>query len=96
MKQMSDLGTKRENLPRILVMMGTYNGEKYVAQQIESILNQQNVEVYLLISDEGQVMLPAAFVKVMLADAATSVLGRIKKIRVLQKNFMDMLMKLIH
>ena len=26
--------------PRVLVMMATYNGEKYVAEQIDSILAQ--------------------------------------------------------
>ncbi|MED9986797.1 MAG: glycosyltransferase, partial [Streptococcus salivarius] len=42
-----------KSLPKVLVMMATYNGEKYVAEQIESILRQENVEVYLQISDDG-------------------------------------------
>lgn len=44
---------KSKSLPKVLVMMATYNGEKYVAQQIESILQQEKVEVYLQISDDG-------------------------------------------
>ncbi len=39
--------------PRVLVMMATYNGEKYVAEQIDSILAQENVDVTLVIRDDG-------------------------------------------
>ena len=42
-----------EQLKRILVIMSTYNGEKYVSEQIESILGQKNVEVTLVIRDDG-------------------------------------------
>lgn len=38
---------------KIIVMMSTYNGEKFVKEQIESILNQENVEVKLIIRDDG-------------------------------------------
>lgn len=44
---------KQSDKPRVLVMMATYNGEKYVAEQIESILHQKDVDVHLLISDDG-------------------------------------------
>ena len=37
----------------ILVLMSTYNGEKYIEQQIDSILKQQLVKVYLFIRDDG-------------------------------------------
>ena len=33
--------------------MSTYNGEKYLREQIDSILNQENVEVDILIRDDG-------------------------------------------
>lgn len=39
--------------PSVLVMMATYNGEKYVAEQIDSILAQEGVNFTLLISDDG-------------------------------------------
>lgn len=39
--------------PKVLVLMSAYNGEKYIKEQIESILNQTNVEVSLLIRDDG-------------------------------------------
>lgn len=38
---------------KITVLMSTYNGEKYLTEQIESILNQRNVDVNLLVRDDG-------------------------------------------
>ncbi len=37
----------------VAVLMSTYNGEKYIKEQIESILQQQNVDVTLFIRDDG-------------------------------------------
>lgn len=36
-----------------VVLMSTYNGERYVGEQIDSIINQDEVDVYLLIRDDG-------------------------------------------
>ena len=41
-----------EKLPKVAVIMSTYNGEKYIAQQIESILNQEFTEFNLIICDD--------------------------------------------
>lgn len=38
---------------KVLVLMSTYNGENYLKEQIESILTQEEVEVYLLVRDDG-------------------------------------------
>ena len=38
---------------RILVLMSSYNGEQFIDQQIDSILKQKNVDVNLLIRDDG-------------------------------------------
>lgn len=35
--------------------MSTYNGEKYLEEQLKSIINQKNVEVEILIRDDGSV-----------------------------------------
>lgn len=40
------------NLPKICVMMSTYNGEKYLREQINSILNQKDVDVDLYVRDD--------------------------------------------
>lgn len=37
----------------ITVLMSTYNGEKYLKEQLDSILNQEQVDLKLLIRDDG-------------------------------------------
>jgi glycosyltransferase involved in cell wall biosynthesis len=39
--------------PLVAVLMCTYNGEKYIAEQIESIVNQSHKNLILIISDDG-------------------------------------------
>ena len=38
---------------KVQILLSTYNGEKYLEEQIKSILNQQDVELSLLIRDDG-------------------------------------------
>lgn len=40
-------------MPRFVVLMSTYNGEKYLSEQIESILNQTIEDFCLMIHDDG-------------------------------------------
>ena len=40
-------------MKKVVVMMSTYNGEKYLKPQIESILTQKGVKVHLVIRDDG-------------------------------------------
>src|SRR5210317_503301 len=42
-----------KNKPTVAILMATYNGEKYLSQQIDSILNQSEVNVHFYISDDG-------------------------------------------
>ena len=37
----------------VLVLMSTYNGEKYLKKQIDSVLNQKNIEVNIQVRDDG-------------------------------------------
>jgi rhamnosyltransferase len=39
--------------PNVLVMMSTYNGQKYLKQQAESILTQKDVNLHINIRDDG-------------------------------------------
>lgn len=39
--------------PSVSVLMSTYNGEKYLRQQIASIIHQRDVNVKLLVRDDG-------------------------------------------
>lgn len=38
---------------KVAVLMATYNGEKWIRSQIESIINQENVKLEILIRDDG-------------------------------------------
>lgn len=40
-------------MKKVQVLLSTYNGEKYIKEQIESILNQKEVEISLLIRDDA-------------------------------------------
>lgn len=40
-------------MDKIIVLMSTYNGEKYLRQQIDSILNQKECVVDLIVRDDG-------------------------------------------
>ncbi len=37
---------------RVLVLMATYNGQEHLARQLDSILDQEGVEVFLRVSDD--------------------------------------------
>ncbi len=39
--------------PTVVVLMATYNGEKYIKRQIDSILNQTYRNIKIIISDDG-------------------------------------------
>ena len=40
-------------MDKVQVLLSTYNGEKYLQEQIESIIRQEDVEISLLIRDDG-------------------------------------------
>lgn len=40
-------------MARVLILMSTYNGEKYLETQIESLLHQKSVDVDILVRDDG-------------------------------------------
>ena len=40
-------------MKKVQVLMSTYNGEKYLIEQVDSILAQKGVEVYILVRDDG-------------------------------------------
>lgn len=40
-------------MKRVEVLMSTYNGEKYVERQIDSILAQENVDIHITVRDDG-------------------------------------------
>jgi len=40
-------------MDKVLVLLATYNGEKYLEQQLDSILIQEDVEAMILVRDDG-------------------------------------------
>ena len=77
--------------PHVLVMMATYNGERYLAEQIDSVLAQDDVEVSLLTSDDGSFDKTCAICEGY-AQRFANVEFRVNPHnKGLSKNFMDML-----
>lgn len=60
----------------VLVLMSTYNGEKYIVEQIDSIMNQIGVNVILHIRDDGS------------SDSTVEI---IKKLKYKYKNKIDLI-----
>lgn len=42
-----------EGLPQVVVLMATFNGRRWIAEQTDSILDQDGVDVTLVVSDDG-------------------------------------------
>lgn len=40
-------------MEKITILMSTYNGEKYIKQQLDSIMQQKDVDLHLCIRDDG-------------------------------------------
>lgn len=40
-------------VPRVLVLLAAYNGADWLAEQINSVLQQTNIDVHILVSDDG-------------------------------------------
>lgn len=41
------------NIKKVIVLMATFNGEKFIVQQLQSIINQSEVDVDIIIYDDG-------------------------------------------
>ena len=47
------ISVMNDKLPTVAVLMSTYNGEKYIRKQLDSIFSQKGVEVKLFVRDDG-------------------------------------------
>ena len=80
-------------LPKVAVIMSTYNGEKYLREQIDSILAQKDVDIYLYIRDDGSKDKTVEIIKQYVEnfqDKVTLIKGTNLGYK---KSFMDCLMK---
>lgn len=41
------------SIPKCLVLLSTYNGEKYIEEQLDSLLKQEGIELDIIIRDDG-------------------------------------------
>lgn len=88
-------GKRPEDAPgrrriRVLVMMATYNAQRYVAEQIESIVLQRGVDVSLVISDDGSGDLTPLICEAY-AHELENVTFRVNAAnKGIERNFMDM------
>lgn len=44
---------RQTDYPKVAVLMSSYNGEKYIREQLNSILNQKGVQLKLYVRDDG-------------------------------------------
>jgi glycosyltransferase involved in cell wall biosynthesis len=49
----NDLSVKKESFPEVEVLLATFNGELYLVEFLESLLNQEGVRIHLRVSDDG-------------------------------------------
>ena len=40
-------------MKKVQVLLSTYNGEKYLKEQLDSIIAQEGVDVHILVRDDG-------------------------------------------
>lgn len=52
------------------ILMSTYNGEKFISEQINSIMNQVDVNTILTIRDDGSSDKTVSIINVLLESAA--------------------------
>lgn len=81
----------KDDKPTVLVMMASYNGEKFINEQIDSILEQKDVHVTLHICDDGSSDSTPAICE-SYASKYDNVLFEVNEVnKGLAKNFMDMI-----
>lgn len=65
-----------EKKSTICVIMSSYNGEKYLREQINSIINQSDVEVKLVVRDDGSQDNTVALLKELLPNSSKIIMEK--------------------
>lgn len=74
--------------PNVLVLMATYNGSLWIKQQVDSVLNQLDVNVKLAISDDHSVDNTNNYLKLLASkDNRVTVLPAVDRMSASGKNF---------
>ena len=53
MKQYSVITNTLQRVKRVCILLSTYNGERYLEEQLDSLIKQENVDVSILVRDDG-------------------------------------------
>ena len=76
------------NKPRVIVLMATFNGLDWLPEQLNSILNQVDVDVSVIISDDKSSDASCEFIERMVgSDNRITLLSRAQKFGSAGKNF---------
>jgi rhamnosyltransferase len=78
-------------LSKICVLMATFNGEKYIEEQIRSILNQYGVNVTLYVSDDLSTDGTLAIIRRFLPYGNVHLLGKQNKFGSAGRNFFSLI-----
>ncbi len=52
-KTINEVTSMEKEKYSVVVLMASYNGEKYIVEQIESLIHQEEVDVKIIVSDDG-------------------------------------------
>lgn len=76
---------------RVCVLMTSFNGSKYISDQIQSVLNQKCVDVTLYLSDDGSTDPTPEIIKSYELSNSIKILSNQKKYGTAGKNFYSMI-----
>ena len=62
------------NKPVVAVLMSTYNGENYIAEQIKSIISQRDVQIRLFVRDDGSTDQTLGIIRSLMGTADLTVI----------------------
>lgn len=77
-----------EQNPKIAVLMATYNGKQWISEQVDSILQQVDVELTLFVSDDGSTDGTLEYLKQLVdSDSRVVLLPKSERMGSAGKNF---------
>lgn len=77
--------------PKVLVLLATFNGSRWIAEQLTSILRQNGVELHVVASDDGSADDTRAQLARFTADANVTVISRAAPEGSAAQNFFSMM-----
>lgn len=79
------------NKKKVLVLLATFNGQKFLEKQLESILSQKEVDIEILISDDFSTDNSLNIINKVIQKKNISVLNNLNKFRSAGHNFFNLI-----